>query len=113
MLLAVMVISVAWLALSPNPPRQADTGWDKLNHVLAFTVLAVCARGAAADSPRLAHRLWWLLVAFGGLIEIAQTQVPGRSGEWTDLLADAVGVACVALVCRISPHAGWPRPSDR
>ncbi|MCY0611277.1 VanZ family protein, partial [Klebsiella pneumoniae] len=33
------------------------------------------------------------LLAFGATIEAIQLAVPGRSGEWTDLLADAVGIA--------------------
>jgi VanZ family protein len=32
------------------------------------------------------------LVAYGGAIELLQRWVPGRSAEWGDLLADAIGV---------------------
>jgi hypothetical protein len=35
-LLAVLMGLTTWLALSPQPPPQADTGWDKANHGLAF-----------------------------------------------------------------------------
>jgi VanZ family protein len=33
------------------------------------------------------------LLAFGGAIEIAQTFLPPREGDWWDLLADGVGIA--------------------
>jgi VanZ family protein len=37
-------------------------------------------------------------VAFGGLIEVLQLFVPGRSSEWGDLLADSVGIAGGAVI---------------
>ncbi|MEO8806272.1 MAG: VanZ family protein [Burkholderiaceae bacterium] len=92
-LLAALAVTVAWLALSPTPPDGIDTGWDKLNHALAFAVLTVMATFA------LPHSRWrfWLLVSgllcFGGAIEIAQSFTPTRNAEWADLLADAVGMA--------------------
>ncbi|MEO7152920.1 MAG: VanZ family protein [Burkholderiaceae bacterium] len=88
---------IAWLALTPKPPPGADLGWDKLNHACAFATLAA----AGWFSVRARNARAWLLcglLIYGGLIEIAQTQVPGRSGEWADLLADAVGLALGALL---------------
>ena len=32
------------------------------------------------------------LLAFGGAIELLQLQVPNRSGQWADLLADGIGI---------------------
>lgn len=89
---------VTVLAVVPAPPRQMDLGWDKLNHVLAFAVLAVCAVFGWRGSPwatRLAVLL--ALLCFGGAIELLQTQVANRSGEWGDLGADAVGIGLGAL----------------
>lgn len=90
------LVAITWLATTPNPPRDLDTGWDKSNHLLAFAVLALLAdrmviawrRGTAA---RLAA--WGLVLAYGGLIELLQSQIPGRAAEWSDLFADALGVA--------------------
>ena len=95
--LGMLSVGVGWLALTPNPPPAADLGWDKLNHACAFAALAVAAyfglRSARARPAALGS-----LLAYGGLIEIAQTFVPGRSGEWADLLADAAGIAIGALL---------------
>ena len=95
--LVVLAIMVGYLALTPHPPPAADLGWDKLNHACAFATLA----GAACFSLRSARgrpMALLALLAYGGLIEIAQTFVPGRNGEWSDLLADAVGIAIGALL---------------
>jgi VanZ family protein len=97
-LLALLVGIVSYLALTPNPPAGVDFGWDKLNHALAFAALAFTAHLGYPSSRRT--RLLWLiaLLAFGGLIELLQWFVPGRSSEWGDLLADSIGIACGALI---------------
>jgi VanZ family protein len=96
--LLLLAVLITVLALLPVPPRQADLGWDKLNHVLAFAALAVCAvlGWRSSHAARLAVLL--ALLAFGGAIELMQLQVPNRSGEWTDLGADAVGIGLGALL---------------
>jgi VanZ family protein len=103
--------AVCWLAFSPNPPPQADTGWDKMNHLLAFGVLAVCACMAFAD---LRHRFVCVtlaLLAYGTFIELVQTQIPGRSGEWPDLLADSLGIGAGLLLVALLDR--WQRRPRR
>lgn len=97
-LLAVLVVLVSWLALTPRPPPELDFGWDKLNHVLAFTALGFSACLGCAGERRACLRRSAALLAFGGLIEILQWFVPGRSSEWGDLLGDALGIACGVLL---------------
>jgi len=89
----LMTLAVLYLALSPSPPRQMDTGWDKSNHALAFASLMVAGFFGYASSRARLVGLWLALLALGAGIEIAQTYVPNRSGEWQDLLADALGLA--------------------
>lgn len=99
--------AVSWLALVPAPPPQADTGWDKANHLLAFAVLALLASGGWGTGHRRLIAIG--LLAYGGLIELLQTQLPPRSGEWADLLADAVGVALGLLLAQaLSRSRHWP-----
>lgn len=95
-LLWALVLTVCWLAFDPKPPAVADTGHDKLQHAFAFLVLAVCAVQAYPAQPL--RRLFGALLGFGALIELVQTQVPGRSAEWGDLLADATGAALALLL---------------
>jgi|GEM_PF-404518 len=95
--LVVLLCAVSWLAFSPHPPPQADTGWDKLNHLLAFSVLTVCACRAFAGTGRHFVRVTSAMLAYGVFIELVQTQIPGRSGEWPDLLADSLGIGAGLL----------------
>lgn len=85
-------MGVGWLALSPAPPPAVDTGWDKLNHLLAFAALSFVAQGASGRPalPRLAIVVGLILYGLG--IEAAQAWVPGRSSDWQDLLANAAGI---------------------
>jgi len=99
--LLVLLCAVSWLAFSPNPPPQADTGWDKLNHLLAFSVLTVCACMAFAGTRRHFVRVTLAMLAYGVFIELVQTQIPGRSGEWPDLLADSLGIGAGLLLAAL------------
>lgn len=85
----VLLAVISWLALSPAPPRTMDLGWDKANHLCAFATLLV---GARLVWPRRLLAVVIGLLAYGGLIELLQLNVPGRDGDWADLLADALGL---------------------
>ena len=90
-----------WLSLTSSPPQLPGVlGWDKLLHAGAYGLLSLLLAQALLCWPHLLHKAWWLAsltaIAFGALLEILQflTQT-GRTAEWLDLLADAVG----ALIC--------------
>lgn len=99
--------------LWPRPPASLDViGWDKANHALAFAALALTAllgrrgQGAAGLVGGMLA-----LVAWGGALELLQSQLPPRQGDWADLAANAVGVVLGALLAgalgkRLSRAAG-------
>ncbi|WP_425258430.1 VanZ family protein [Rubrivivax sp. RP6-9] len=95
-LLGLGLLAGCWLAFSPSPPSQADTGWDKLNHALAFAALAFCAVRAFGAPQRWRSSAGLLL--FGIAIELVQSQLPWRSAEAADVLADAVGISAGLLL---------------
>ena len=98
LLTVLLIVAVSYLALTPTPPPSVDFGWDKLNHALAFTALA-CSAYLGHPASRRARLLWLcVLLAFGGLIEVLQSFVPDRSAQWGDLLSDAVGIVCGAVL---------------
>lgn len=110
-LLALLLVVIAWLAFTPAPPDTLDTGWDKVNHALAFAALAWVAELAAW--PRRGHR-WRIalgLLAWGVLIELVQGQLPTRSAEWGDVLADGVGIA-IGLLLALPCLRGERAPAD-
>ncbi|WP_077036665.1 VanZ family protein [Pelomonas sp. KK5] len=94
----VLLAVITWLALIPAPPPQADLGWDKANHFSAFAALVLSGRWAWPQ--RRAWPLALALLVYGGMIELIQTQLPPREGDWRDLLADAIGIAIGLLLCK-------------
>ncbi len=88
---------------------------DKVQHLLAFGGMQVLLHRAVQHRYLFSSALKTLLVtalactSFGALIELWQTALPYRSGEWGDLLADAVGVA---LACGVIRILGWYRVSQ-
>ncbi|HWA74841.1 MAG TPA: VanZ family protein [Polyangiaceae bacterium] len=74
-------------------PTVTFVATDKLLHALAFAGLAVLAFfGLGTGSLRRRQVLSVCLsTAAGGLLELIQTALPYRSGDWLDLLADAIG----------------------
>ena len=97
-MLALLVVAVGSLALSPAPPAAIDFGWDKLNHVLAFSALAFSASLSCPALRRMRLLLHFMLFGYGGLIEVLQQFVPGRACEWGDLFADSVGIVLGAVL---------------
>jgi VanZ family protein len=102
--LVVLLCITAWLALSPAPPKEADLGWDKLNHLAAFASLAAIAFLGRVGA--------WLhialaLLAYGALIEVLQSFTATRSAEWGDLLADGVGIASGLLLAFVVARVAW------
>jgi VanZ family protein len=101
-------VVVLVLALIPPSRYMPSTPWDKLNHALAFAVLAVLA--IWSYRTRVAVMLTGLLV-YGGLIELLQGLTPYRSAEWGDWLADAVGLALGWQLARMTARARRPAES--
>lgn len=96
-LLVLLLLVISWLAFSPKPPDGIDTGWDKANHLLAFATLAVVSALSLAGAQRQRKVVLGLL-AYGIFIELVQSQIPGRSAEPADVLADMAGVALGLLL---------------
>lgn len=100
MWVALMLV-VAVAALSPGAAAPSMSPSDKLDHLLAFGALAVAGGLALHEGWRSALVVAASMVTYGGLIELAQTQVPGRFGDSADLLADTVGVALGLAAVRV------------
>lgn len=91
--LAFWLLLVAVLVVALMPGHSAPTVFasDKLNHLLAFFVLATSAKG-----------LWprtnpWVIIgflaAYGGLIEVLQWGMGlGRDADWRDLATDIFAI---------------------
>jgi len=98
-LFAATAVIVMVLSLAPLEPDAPSLGWDKANHMAAFTLLALL--GCRAYPSHTVFVLAGLLV-YGGLIEILQSFTGYRRAEWADLLADALGLPLGWVVARLN-----------
>ena len=70
-----------------------------MDHLLSFAVLTAAGLLALTPGWRGSTLAAASMLAYGVLIELLQTQIPGRFGDAQDAAADAVGVALgVAMI---------------
>lgn len=87
--LIVVLIAIIYLSLRA-PSESFQIRWnDKLGHLLAYTVLTVnigllLNRNKQKFAPIIAFTV-------STILEYLQGFVPGRSVEWADLVANAIG----------------------
>ena len=98
----MMILIVIAGSLIAIPQGIPVAGSDKTHHLLAYGVLMYWW-GMLRPSRRL---VWALsLVALGLVLEFLQSFTPHRFMEWTDALANALGVV-LALGLLASPASG-------
>ena len=89
----ILALSIMYFALTPLPefPKTIPM-FDKIAHLGAFAVLALL--GALPFGPGFGFLVPNALfqVAYGGLIELLQSNVPGRQADIVDFIADVIGV---------------------
>ena len=109
--LSVLLVSVGLFVGGAQPIAVGlfTSHWDKLAHVLTFMLIGL---GCGVASGLRGSALVWACVAgagvLGGLDELHQASLPGRSVSWADLVADiAGGLLAGALLL------GWQKASDR
>lgn len=107
--LAVAMLA-SLLASAPATGGLIPTPWDKLVHVGFFGALAFAlGMGLGRRGIPLA---FLGAVAAGMIDEGYQSFLPGRTSDWTDLLADVLGAAlAVLLLRRILRPKAIPAPS--
>jgi len=92
---ATIALAILVLSLLPGTGAPPDDGMlDKLAHALAYAALVLPLSTAR---PRIAPAAAAVAVFLGGAIELLQPHV-GRSGEWEDALANAVGAVAGAIL---------------
>jgi VanZ family protein len=100
-LLVLMIGITCWFAFTPRPPGFDFKDADKVNHLLAFgaMTLAGCLSRPPTSRPWLVVLVGMLV--FGLFIEAVQSQLPARTAEWGDVLADSVGMLIGLLVLKL------------
>ena len=95
--------AIFYVSSLPQPPLPP--GGDKPWHLIAYLAFGVVVvRAFAGGLPsridgRIAASAIALSVAYATSDEVHQMFVPGRSAQWTDLLADAIGICVGTSLC--------------
>jgi VanZ family protein len=97
--LMVCVLVISYLAFAPVE-QLPETPSDKLDHFLAFAVLAWLA-DRSFPGRQWEVRRSFLLLGYGLLIELVQYFLPVRECSLLDLAADAAGILCYGAAVRI------------
>ena len=94
--LAVTLVMMMYLATTQQAPSVIDNLNDKVNHALAFYVLAFLADYSV---PKVRFNLGngLTILGYGLLIEVIQYFLPYREFSLFDLAADAIGIAVYVL----------------
>ena len=91
-LVVSLLIIVAVLIPGRDLPDVKIGGYDKLIHMVMFATWAVAVR-LDFDRTPFRYGLFFLIgLAFSALSEVLQILVEGRSVDFYDMLADAVGL---------------------
>ena len=107
-----------WLSLTSSPPQISGVlGWDKLLHACAYGLLTLLIVQFLLYAPLNSGNAWWqagfVAICCGGLIEILQLLAnTGRTAEWWDLFADAVGAFLAYVIFRKFPGLGGLRGQE-
>jgi VanZ family protein len=98
-LLSAACVLAFIMACLPKPPGVPFEPSDKIQHIVAFAVLALLARIAFWEARALS--IFVSLSLFGALIECVQL-VPalGRDADIVDWLADIVAILSVLLIVK-------------
>lgn len=108
-LLVVTVLSLAPIATLPSLDFS-----DKINHAIAYAFLAATGCfGFGLSSVRAQILVVVSLSLFGGVIEVLQPPLAGRSASVADVVANQVGMALGWMLARsaasILRRQRWPR----
>ena len=103
--IVTLVVVIVVASLSPNPALPDANISDKFGHYLAYLALALLSSGIVAPD-----RLWRTMVRcflLGAALEVAQAFLTShRVAEWSDLLANVLGVLTAWFIAG-SGRAGW------
>src|SRR5688572_21254667 len=88
---AAIVFELFTMSLRPAAAGLIAAPWDKLAHFAVYSALAALLWVAAGGRMRIA--LLFVVVALGLLDELHQADVPGRTADAMDFLADSCAAA--------------------
>jgi VanZ family protein len=99
--IAVFVLYTYFVAYASLTPM--DSGplgpWDKVGHLLIYAVFAWLGHRLVSNARHYLYLCTGIII-YSGLMEVAQSYIPGRMMSSYDFLANTVGVFIGALLSR-------------
>lgn len=90
---------IIFLSLSPSETTIKLQSWDKVGHLLAYTVMVLVAfLTFSSHNGRIVSLIF--IIGLGLLLEWLQSFVPGRLVSWNDALANGLGVLLGLIIFR-------------
>lgn len=99
--LVVGIVAVVVLSPVPQEAVPDTTGWDKLNHLLAYCAVALCG-ALAFRNPRALVMIGIGLFVLGGALEVVQAFLPNREASFADGIANGIGIATGLMAGRLA-----------
>lgn len=100
----VFVAALFDLGARPGAGTLVADPWDKVAHFAAFAVLAALVW--LGDGGRRPLLVLVVAVVLGGLDELRQISLPGRTAAWGDFLTDALGALAAVAALRRAASVG-------
>ena len=97
---ALYTILVTFVSLKPMNGVTIGS-WDKAGHLVIYGLFAVLGY-RVAKTPRIFLYICFAIIMYSGLMEFAQSFMPGRLMSAYDLLANIAGVALGGFVARLA-----------
>ena len=95
--LALLVITISYLAFSDQSGSTVISYSDKLNHLMAFFTLSIFLDYSLPKNTFDRTKIV-LLLLYGASIEIIQEIIPYRECSLLDLIVDSAGILVYALL---------------
>ena len=111
LLLALALMIITYMALTPAPGPIQEAVNDKLGHLAAFALLALLVH-ACWPHRDFDWRMILPLLAYGIAIECAQYFIPNRFFSLLDILADGTGILLYLLLLPLLLHWRKPTPAS-
>lgn len=100
-LLGAYALGVAFVSLRPVDTSSLNS-LDKVFHLAIYALFALIASRAVRQETAF-QLVCVAIVAFGGILEVLQSAVPGRMMSLADFAANSIGVLLAMLL------TGWQR----
>ena len=101
-ILTVIYLGLIFYVSSLSQPVRLPSipGLDKIIHFTEFALLGYLVFNSieSGNNERKEYSAIFFSIFYGGIDEIHQYFVPGRSCDWVDFLADSLGIIFVVLI---------------